>query len=80
MKDDNNSHITAILQWNINIAATFHKPLYQLYKYSCNIAIFHRNILEIFPKYYGAMWVTRNFQLNATGAPSATVDGQDAVN
>ena len=35
----------------------FQKPFQQLYKYSCNIARFQWNIFEIFPQYYGAMWV-----------------------
>ena len=40
----------------------FQKPFKQLYKFSCNIATFQWNILEIFPQYYGAMWVVTTFQ------------------
>ena len=45
--------------WNghFKVSAIFQKSFYQLYKYSWNIARFRRNIFEIFPQYYGAMWV-----------------------
>ena len=34
-----------LLNGHFKIRAIFHKPFHQLYKYSCNIAIFQRNIL-----------------------------------
>ena len=46
-----------VLNGHSKVPAIFHKPFYQLYKYSCNIAIFQRNILGLIPKSYGAMWV-----------------------
>ena len=47
-----------ILNGHIKVPAIFQKPFWQLFKYFCNIATFQRNIFEIFPQYYGAMWVT----------------------
>ena len=44
-----------VLNGHCKVPEIFHKLFYQLYKYSCNITIFQRNISEILPKYYGAM-------------------------
>ena len=45
------TEITRLLQYFRNLSK-------QLYKYSCNIARFLRNIFEIFPQYYGGTWDT----------------------